>query len=35
MEIEEKNVLVKHVGKGVIVDSEKQMCRWVHMAKTL
>jgi hypothetical protein len=34
MEMGEKNVVVKHVGKGVIVDSEKQMYRWVHMAKT-
>jgi hypothetical protein len=31
----EKGVVVKHVGKGVIVDSKKQMCRWMYMAKTL
>jgi hypothetical protein len=28
-----KRIVVKHVEKGVIVDSEKQMCRWVCMAK--
>jgi hypothetical protein len=34
--LEQKSVVVKHVvGKGVIVDSEKQMYRWVCMAKTL
>jgi hypothetical protein len=31
----EKSVVIKHVGKGVIVDSEKQMYRWVHMAKMI
>ena len=31
----EKNVVVNHVEKGVIVGSEKQMYKWVHMAKTL
>jgi hypothetical protein len=31
-----KSAMVKHVGKGVIVvDSERQMCKWVHMAKIL
>jgi hypothetical protein len=27
--------VVKHVRKVIIVDSEKQMCVWVRMAKTL
>jgi hypothetical protein len=31
MEMGEKRV----VEKGVIMDSEKQIYRWVHMAKTL
>jgi hypothetical protein len=35
METWEKSVVVKHVGKGVIVDSKKQMYKWVYMAKTL
>jgi hypothetical protein len=35
MEMGEKNVGIKHVGKEVIVDSEKQMYRWVRMAKNL
>jgi hypothetical protein len=34
-EREKKKVIIEHVGKGVIVDSEKQMYRWVRMAKTL
>jgi hypothetical protein len=29
----EKKVVVKHVGKGVIVDSKKQMYRWMRMEK--
>jgi UDP-N-acetylglucosamine transferase subunit ALG13 len=29
----EKSIVVKHVGKGVIVDSKKHMYRWVHMEK--
>jgi hypothetical protein len=32
METREKKVVVEHVGKRVIVDSEKQTCRWMHMA---
>jgi hypothetical protein len=35
MEMEEKGMVVEYVGKGVIVDSEKQMCRWMHMAEVL
>jgi hypothetical protein len=31
----EKSVVVKRIGKGVIVDSGKQMCRWVCMAHML
>jgi hypothetical protein len=31
----EKKVVIEYVGKGAIVDSEKQMCRWMHKAKTL
>jgi hypothetical protein len=31
----EKSVVVNHVEKGVNVGSEKQMYRWVYMAKTL
>jgi hypothetical protein len=31
----EKSVVVQHVRKVVIVNSEKQMCMWAHMAKTL
>jgi hypothetical protein len=31
----EKKVVLEHLGKGVIVDSEKQMCRWVRMVETL
>jgi hypothetical protein len=30
-----KSVVEKNVREGVIVDSEKQMCRWVRMAKVL
>jgi hypothetical protein len=33
MEMGEKRVVVEHVGKGVILDREKQMCRWVRIAK--
>jgi hypothetical protein len=32
---EKKNVVVKHVGKRVIVNSKKQMYRWLCMAKLL
>jgi hypothetical protein len=32
METGEKKVVVEHVGKGITMDSEKQMCRWVLMA---
>jgi hypothetical protein len=28
----ENRVVIEHIGKRVIVDSEKQMCRWMHMA---
>jgi hypothetical protein len=35
METGEKRVVAMHVGKGVIVDSEKQMYKWVCMAKML
>jgi hypothetical protein len=35
MEMGEKRVVVKHVGKGIIVDSKKQMCRWMCMIKNL
>jgi hypothetical protein len=35
MGTEEKWVVVKHVGKGVTVNSEIQMCRWVFMRKTV
>jgi hypothetical protein len=31
----EKNVVVLHVRKVVIVDSEKQICTWMCMAKML
>jgi hypothetical protein len=31
----EKKVVVKHIRKGVIVDSKKQICRWVLVAETL
>jgi hypothetical protein len=31
----EKRVVVEHVGKGVIVDSEKKMYRCVHMVEML
>jgi hypothetical protein len=31
----EKIVVVAHVGKEVIVDSEKEMYRWVHMVEML
>jgi hypothetical protein len=31
----EKSIVVKHVGKEVIVDSKKEMYRWMYMAKTL
>jgi hypothetical protein len=30
----EKSVVVNHVVKKVIMDNQKQMCRWVRMAKT-
>jgi hypothetical protein len=33
METREKRVVVEHVEKEVIVDTEKQMCRWMCMAK--
>jgi hypothetical protein len=31
----EKGVVVEHIKKGLIVDSKRQMCRWVQnvMAK--
>jgi hypothetical protein len=29
----EKRLVVEYVGKEVIVDNEKQMCRCAHMAK--
>jgi hypothetical protein len=35
METGKKSVFVKHVGKEVIVDSEKQNCRWACITKTL
>jgi hypothetical protein len=35
MEIGEQNVVVQHVGKRVIMDSEKQICRWVCLTKIL
>jgi hypothetical protein len=25
-----KRVVVEYIGKGVIVDSEKQICGWIH-----
>jgi hypothetical protein len=28
----ENSVVVKHVGKGVTMNSDKQMYRWVHNA---
>jgi hypothetical protein len=28
----EKSVVVKHGGKGIIVDSEKQLYKWICMA---
>jgi hypothetical protein len=31
----EKKIMVKPVKKGVIVDSGKQMCRWICMAKNV
>jgi hypothetical protein len=31
----ENSIVIKHVGKGVIVDNEKQMYMWVHMTKML
>jgi hypothetical protein len=31
----EKRVVVEHVEKEVIVDSKKQICRWMHMEKLL
>jgi hypothetical protein len=34
-EQEEKKAMVEHVGNGIIVDSEKQMYRWMCMAKIL
>jgi hypothetical protein len=33
METGEKNIVVKHVGKGVIVDNKEQMYRWMCMTK--
>ena len=33
MEMGEKRVVVMHVEKGIIVDSKKQMCRWMCMTK--
>jgi hypothetical protein len=35
MGMEEKNVVVKHVKKEVVVDSDKQIYRSVCMAKKL
>jgi hypothetical protein len=33
MEMREKKVAVEHVEKEAVVDSEKQMCRWMCMAE--
>ena len=35
MEMGEKWIMVEHVGKEVIVDSENQICRWVHIVEML
>jgi hypothetical protein len=35
MDMGEKKVVAEHVGKEVIVDSEKEMYRWVHMVEML
>jgi hypothetical protein len=35
MGLREKSAMVKYVGKGVIVDNNNKMYRWVLMAKIL
>jgi hypothetical protein len=35
MKMGEKNVVVKLIRKGVIVDCKKQIYRWVCMAKII
>jgi hypothetical protein len=35
METRKKRVVVKHVEKELTIDSGKEMCKWMHMAKTL
>jgi hypothetical protein len=35
MGMREKRVVVEHVGKGVIVDSKKKMCKQVRIGRNV